>query len=136
MGALDDHAIELDNLLEGKAAMTKAEVIVYTHWTPRHFDDVVKHHRRYLSDDRRALIVEQVPDDGSYIYFLTEESTRILQWELVRVRDATERLYTMVCVGETGIKMTDGRALDGKRMRYVVRCVSRVREDLEEVIGA
>lgn len=135
MSLLDDHAIELDELLEGKAAMTKTEVLAYKDWTSRHFDEVVKHHRRYLSDDRRALIVEQT-DDKSYIYFLTEDSTRILQWEIVRVKDATERLYTMVCVGSSGMRMTDGRTIDGKRMRYVVRCVTRVREDLEEVIGA
>jgi hypothetical protein len=134
MSVLDDHAIELDDLLEGKASMTKTEVMAYTQWPPRHFDDVVKHHRRYLSDDRRALIVEQT-DDGSYIYFLTEDAQRIVQWELVRVKDATERLYTMVCVGNAGAQMTDGRTTEGKRMRYIARCVSRVREDLEEVVG-
>lgn len=102
-----------------------------THLT--HFNKVANRLRAALADDTITLICDPQGSGERWTYRLVGNVEDGSPWVQNRLRDAESRFSTMAAVVTSLVNATDGRTLDGRRARLMLKSLTRLREDLADL---
>jgi hypothetical protein len=105
-------------------------------WNLSRFNDVVNRLRAKLGPtDRFNLTCDPGEPGARWVYRLVDTLEDIRPWHANRLKDAEGRLTTMLHMARPIAAGTDGRTVDGKIARRLVRVVGRLLEDIAEIRG-
>jgi len=101
------------------------------------FNRAVHRIRIMLADDDSInLIATREFPQQPWRYQLVGTLAESLWWISNRERDSETRLRTMAAVMKSIVNATDGRTVEGKRARMIYKALSRLVEDLDDLIEA
>jgi hypothetical protein len=89
--------------------------------------------RSFLADDSINLVCEPGRHLEQWIYRLVGNFDDARGWTANRIGDAEARLLTLKAVATSVMAGTDGRTLEGKRAKVMVKALGRLVEDLGEI---
>lgn len=89
--------------------------------------------RSILADDTITLICDPAEAKSPWTYRLVGKVDEGSPWVTNRLRDAESRFATMGAVAASLVNATDGRSADGRRARLMLKALTRLKEDLDEV---
>lgn len=98
------------------------------------FNQAANRLRAALSGDTITLVCDPPGKGGErWIYRLVGNVEDGSPWVQNRLRDAESRFATMSAVVTSLVNATDGRTLDGRRARLMLKSLTRLREDLADL---
>jgi hypothetical protein len=102
-------------------------------WRREHLYAVGRALRLVFADDEINLICEPNGYNKPWLYKLvgTYDDARV--WATVRYRDMYSRLETTEAVATSLVNATDGRSIEGRKVRKIARTLSYLRAELVDI---
>lgn len=101
--------------------------------SPQLVSTAIRDLRSFLADDSINLICEPAGFLAPWVYRLVGNFDEARGWTANRIGDAEARLLTLQAVATSVLTGTDGRTIEGKRAKIMVKALGRLVEDLGEL---
>ena len=108
-------------------------------WSRSDFGKVVNKVRLLLGSpaDGSAQTINLLCDPQKpgepWLYRMLGNGVTAIPWQDTRMNDAEARFQTMLNVARSVLARTDGRTREGQRAKIVVKAMTRLLEDLDEI---
>lgn len=134
---LDEKAgVLFDYAVDHRDGFTYEQVATVLGWDYATFMDVVRRLRLILGDEEHTLLCTPQGSGERWLYRLTDDPDVHLIWSRFRLRTVETSLETAEHAAQSITNATDGRTVDGRKARIILRSVHRLREDLAEIAEA
>lgn len=128
-----------DYAVEHPDGFTKADAMNDLEWGswPKTFNDAVRDLRVMMGDsDSINLIADPQGSGEQWLYRLVGTVDEGREWVTNRVGDVEGRIRTLQAVVASAVSGSDGRSIEGRKARILHRGISRIVEDLDELVAA
>jgi hypothetical protein len=95
---------------------------------------VVRAFRLLFRDDTVTLVAWTNGQNQPWLYRLAGTAVDAEPWILNRTQDGESRLETMQAVYTPIVANTDGRTVEGRKARIILRAATRALEDLRDMV--
>lgn len=102
-------------------------------WHRTNFGRTVRALRLLFSGDAITLTCDRAAWNMPHVYKLVGNYEAARPWVAGRVGDLESRLDTVHAVANTLTNATDGRTLEGRKVRRIKKTIGRLIEDLNEI---
>jgi hypothetical protein len=133
---LIDRIDQLYDFLADHPTVTRDQIAKHMDVSYARAGKVIHALRIFLGDTKDiSLVCDPNPNDrnGPWLYSLIGTLEGARPWQTNQMRHLVTRIETSNAIADSLIAATDGRTVDGRKVRKIHRVLSRLLEDLEEL---
>jgi hypothetical protein len=93
---------------------------------------IVQHHRQLFGTESLAILCDY--RRPRYVYWLSRDPKEINSYDVRRTGDMETRIRTIKAIAERSVNFADGRTLEGRRARRYKKYLTRLLEDVDELL--